>query len=62
MQTSTQLRQALIEVEEGETRAALVAADGSPARAAVLLGISKPTVYRRMKKYGIEIKRVIQAA
>ena len=48
--------------EERQLREALGAADGSPTRAGVILGVSRMTVHRRMKKYGIEIKRVIDRA
>jgi transcriptional regulator of acetoin/glycerol metabolism len=44
--------------EERQLREALSRADGSPTRAAELLGVTRMTVWRRMKKYGIEIKRV----
>jgi transcriptional regulator of acetoin/glycerol metabolism len=44
--------------EERQLREALEAADGSPTKAAVLLGVTRVTVHRRMKKYGISIKRV----
>jgi transcriptional regulator of acetoin/glycerol metabolism len=44
--------------EERQLREALSRADGSPGKAAVFLGIHRMTVWRRMKKYGIEIKRV----
>jgi len=45
--------------EERHLREALGAADGSPTRAALLLGVSRMTVHRRMKKFGVEIKRVV---
>jgi transcriptional regulator of acetoin/glycerol metabolism len=48
--------------EERQLREALAVADGSPTRAAALLGVSRVTVHRRMKKYGIEIKRVVDRA
>jgi len=48
--------------EERRLREALTEADGSPTKAAVLLGVSRMTVHRHMKKYGIEIKRVIDRA
>jgi transcriptional regulator of acetoin/glycerol metabolism len=44
--------------EERQLREALEAADGSPTKAAVLLGVTRVTVHRRMKKYGISIKRI----
>ena len=45
--------------EERQLREALGAADGSPTRAGVILGVSRMTIHRRMKKYGVEIKRVV---
>ena len=45
--------------EERQLREALGTADGSPTRAALLLGVSRMTVHRRMKKFGVEIKRVV---
>lgn len=48
--------------EERRLREALTKADGSPTVAAVLLGVSRVTVYRHMKKYGVEIKRVVERA
>ena len=48
--------------EERQLREALTTAEGSPSRAAVILGVTRMTVHRRMKKYGIEIKRVIDKA
>lgn len=45
--------------EERQLREALVQADGSPTKAAVLLGVTRMTIHRRMKKYGVEIKRVV---
>jgi two-component system, NtrC family, response regulator HydG len=44
--------------EERQLREALARSDGSPTRAAALLQVSRVTVHRRMKKYGIQIKRV----
>ena len=48
--------------EERQLREALDRADWSPTRAAVALGVSRMTVHRRMKKYGIEIERRPKAA
>jgi two-component system response regulator HydG len=48
--------------EERQLREALDRADGSPSRAAVILGVGRTTVYRRMVKYGVQVKRTIQAA
>lgn len=60
--TTDELRQALEEAIERETRQALIDAGGSPTQAARLLGITRPTVYRRMWKYGIEVQRVVNEA
>ena len=62
MQTTEEARRALEEAIERETRQALTDAGGSPKRAAELLGLTRPTVYRRMEKYGIEIQRVVTQA
>lgn len=48
--------------EERQLREALTAAEGSPTKAALLLGVTRMTVHRRMKKYGVEIKRVVNRA
>jgi two-component system, NtrC family, response regulator HydG len=48
--------------EEQQLRAALALAKNSPAKAGELLGVTRMTVWRRMKKYGIEIERAIKAA
>jgi transcriptional regulator of acetoin/glycerol metabolism len=48
--------------EERLLRKALTEAEGSPTKAALLLGVTRMTVHRRMKKYGVEIKRVIERA
>lgn len=58
MQTE-EIRQALV-AEERELREALTAANGSPSKAAELLGVRRMTVWRRMKKYGIEVERVVR--
>lgn len=47
------------ELTEQRIRAALTDADGSPTRAAVALGVSRQTIWRRMKLYGIEVKRTV---
>jgi transcriptional regulator of acetoin/glycerol metabolism len=48
--------------EETQLRRALADANGSPTKAAVLLGISRMTVWRRMKKYGLTVQRVVKRA
>lgn len=48
--------------EERQLREALATADGSPVKAAALLGVTRMTVWRRMRKYGVEIKRVVNRA
>lgn len=61
MQTAEELRRALVEAEERETRRALDEAAGNVTAAARALGISKPTIYRRMERYGIQVRRVVEA-
>lgn len=46
------------DMSEQAVRAALKAA-GSVTEAAVLLGVSRRTMYRLMERYGIEIKRIV---
>ncbi len=48
--------------EEQQLRRALTDADGSPVKAAAILGISRMTVWRRMKKYGLIVERIVKAA
>ena len=48
--------------EEMQLRRALAEANGSPTKAAELLGISRMTVWRRMKKYGLTVERVVKRA
>jgi two-component system response regulator HydG len=48
--------------EERRLRAALELAGGSTPKAAVILGVSRMTVWRWVKKYGIEIERRIKPA
>ena len=48
--------------EERALREALEQADGSPIRAAEILGVTRVTVWRRMKRYGIQIARVVKAS
>lgn len=43
-------------------RRALAEGNGSPAKAALILGVSRMTVWRRMKKYGLQVHRVVKAA
>lgn len=47
--------------EERRLRDALAQANGSRTKAGELLGISRMTVWRRMKKYGVEIRQVVTA-
>jgi transcriptional regulator of acetoin/glycerol metabolism len=47
-----------IDIPEKDIREALKTA-GSVTAAAVLLGISRMTMYRLMTRYGIEIKRIV---
>ena len=44
--------------EERALREALTLAEGSPSKAAKILGCSRMTVWRRMKRYGIAVKRI----
>jgi len=46
------------DIAESQVRKALKDA-GSVSEAAVLLGVSRRTMYRLMKRYGIEIKRIV---
>lgn len=46
-------------ISEDQVREALRAADGSPTKAAVLLGVHRVTVYKLMARYGIEIRRQV---
>lgn len=48
--------------EERELREALTRGDGSPTKAAAILEVSRMTIHRRMRKYGVEIRRVIDSA
>ena len=43
------------EAERRELLGALEAADGNQTRAAQILGVSRVTVWKRMKKYGITL-------
>lgn len=45
---------ALIEMEEMAIRRALAAEEGNLTRVAAVLGISRPTLYRKLKAYGIK--------
>jgi transcriptional regulator of acetoin/glycerol metabolism len=62
MPSTLELRQALEEAIERETRQALNDAGGSITKAAALLGLTRATVHRRMGKYGIEIQRIVNEA
>ena len=48
-----------IEISEDRIRAALKASRGAVSVAAETLGISRPTLYKLMRRYGIEVRRVI---
>ena len=45
--------------EKAALIAALRQAGGNQSRAAVLLGVSRITVWHRMKKYGIDVHKLI---
>jgi DNA-binding NtrC family response regulator len=51
--TSNGALRALADVEEEHVRRVLVGVDGNKARAARVLGVSKPRLYRMLEKYGI---------
>lgn len=40
-----------------KVRAALIAGDGSPSKAAVILGVSRQTVHAWMRKHAIRVER-----
>jgi len=48
--------------EELQLRKALAISEGSPSKAAEVLGVSRMTVWRRMKKYGITVERIVKKA
>ncbi len=50
----------LKEIEKQELVEALEKADGNQSRAAELLGVSRVTVYNRMKRYGVNARRKIE--
>ena len=50
----------LKEIEKQELVEALENAEGNQSRAAELLGVSRVTVYNRMKRYGVNAKRKIE--
>jgi two-component system NtrC family response regulator len=62
MQTPGTLADAVERAAEQALREALKQGDGSPTRAARILGVSRPTVYRLMERHGIELQRVIKPA
>jgi len=62
MQTGGTLSDAVDRAAEQAVREALEEAGGSPTRAARILGVSRPTVYRLMERHGIEVQRVVKAA
>lgn len=47
-----------VNISENAVRAALKNA-GSVSGAAIILGVSRPTMYRLMLKYGIEFRRIV---
>jgi transcriptional regulator of acetoin/glycerol metabolism len=53
------LRETLDKVTEEQLRKALAAARGSVPVAAMTLNLSEATVYRHIRKYGIELERVV---
>ena len=61
MLTTEEARRALAEAEERDIRAALERAGGNVTEAARRLGLSKPTLYRRMAAHGIKRRVVIDA-
>jgi len=62
MQSTEELRRALVVAEGRELRQALIDANGSAQKAAELLSITRQTVWRRMRRHGIEIQRVVKPA
>ncbi len=50
----------LKEVEKQELVEALQQTGGNQSRAAEMLGVSRVTVYNRMKRYGVDAKRIIE--
>ena len=53
------LREVIDLVTEEQVRKALDAARGSVNVAADALGVDRTTVYRLMRRYGIEIRRIV---
>lgn len=46
-----------------KVRAALIAGDGSPSKAADILGVSRQTIHNWMRKHGIRVeRRVVHSA
>jgi two-component system NtrC family response regulator len=62
MQTPGTLADAIGQAAAQAVREALEQAEGSPTRAARILGVSRPTVYRLMERHGIEVERRIKPA
>ena len=62
MQTGGTLADALERASEQAVREALEEAHGSKTRAALILGVSRPTVYRLMERHGIEVRRIVEPA
>lgn len=49
-------------ISEEQVRKVLAECEGSPTKAAAALGIHRVTVYKLMKRYGIEVKRTAKVA
>lgn len=62
MQNAGALAVAVNQAKEAAVRDALEQAQGSPTKAAVLLGVSRAQVYRYMQDFGIEVERRIKPA
>lgn len=62
MQTPGTLADAIAEASEKALRDALEQAGGSPTKAARILGVTRPTVYRLMDRHHIEVERRIKPA
>lgn len=62
MTDSETLEQQLDRATEKAVREALAASGGSPTKAAVLLGVSRQTVYRYIERFGITRRVVLDEA